>query len=121
MQDSNEDGTVEQTIIHAMEGTVSIEETTGTVQDVNAEGKRDVKVGGGLLADIHKGFRIHLTLAPQPDGVWMVKSVDGRGDARIGLFLNGGADFHQETRSCRVSDVTTTQSDDKLHVAPPSK
>jgi hypothetical protein len=111
--DPNKGGDVEQKIIHAMEGTVSIDEATGAVQDVNAEGKRDVKVGGGMLANIHKGFRAHVILAPQQDGVWMFKLVEGKGDARVALFLNKGGDFRQVTEGCKIYDVSTSQADDK--------
>jgi hypothetical protein len=111
--DPDKGGDIEQKIIHALEGTVSIDEATGAVQDVNAEGKRDVKVGGGMLANIHKGFRVHVILAPQPDGVWMFKLVEGKGDARVALFLNKGGDFRQVTDGCKIYDVSTTQADDK--------
>ena len=111
--DADKGGDIEQKIIHALEGTVSIDEATGAVQDVNAEGKRDVKVGGGMVANIHKGFRAHVILAPQPDGVWMFKLVEGKGDARVALFVNRGGDFRQVTEGCKIYDVSTSQADDR--------
>ncbi len=118
VQDPDKGGSVEQKIIHAMEGSVAIDEATGIAQDINAEGKRDVKIGGGLLANIHKGFHLHVQLAPQEEGVWLIKLFEGKGDARVGLFMNKADDFRNETLSCQAYDVTTTQSGDKLHQAP---
>ena len=115
--DPDKGGSIEEKIIHALDGTISIDEATGTVQDVNAEGKRDVKIGGGLVANVHKGFRVHVILAPQPDGVWMMKLVEGKGDARIGLFVTRGGDFHDETRDCKLFSATA-ESIDKLEKTP---
>ncbi len=97
---------VEQKLVRAMEGTISIDEATGNIQDVNTHGVRDVKVGGGLLLDIHKGFRTHLLVAPQGDeGVWVLVLAEGTGNGRAGLFLTGGVTFRQQTLGCKVFDV----------------
>jgi hypothetical protein len=97
-------GMVEKAI-EALEGTAAIDEATGRIQDTNVHGVRDVKLAGGLLANIHKGFLLHVTSAPQPDGVWLVKEVWGSGDARVGLFMHPSYRFHQVTESCRLFDV----------------
>jgi hypothetical protein len=91
--------------VQAMEGTVSVDETSGHVQDTNVHGTRDVKMAGGLLANIHKGFLLHITSAPRADNVWLVQEVWGSGDARIGLFMHPSYRFHQVTESCRLFDV----------------
>ena len=91
--------------VQAMEGTVSVDEASGHVQDTNVHGIRDVKVGGGLLANIHKGFLLHVISAPRNDGVWLVQEVWGSGDARVGLFMHPSYRFHQVTESCRLFDV----------------
>ncbi len=98
--------TIEQKLVSAMEGTVSIDEATGNLQDVNTHGIRDVKVGGGLMLNIHKGFRTHMLVAPQgTDGVWLLVLAEGSGDGRAGLFLTGGVTFRQQTLGCRIFDV----------------
>ncbi len=97
-------GMVEKAI-EALEGTAAIDEATGRIQDTNVHGVHDVKMAGGLLANIHKGFLLHVTSAPQPDGVWLVKEVWGSGDARVGLFMHPSYRFHQVTESCRLFDV----------------
>jgi hypothetical protein len=91
--------------VQAMEGVVAVDEASGHVQDTNVHGTRDVKLAGGLLANIHKGFLLHIISAPRADGVWLVQEVWGSGDARIGLFLHPSYRFHQVTESCRLFDV----------------
>ncbi|MGI4853370.1 MAG: hypothetical protein ACRYF4_04880 [Janthinobacterium lividum] len=91
--------------VEAMQGTIAVDEATGHVQDTNVQGVRDVKVGGGLLANIHKGFLLHVIAAPRNDGVWLVQEVWGSGDARVGLFMHPSYRFHEVTESCRLFDV----------------
>ena len=67
--------TIIEKIVTAMRGTISVDEETGHVQDLNVNGARDVKIGGGLLANVHKGFLMHAVVAPQNDGVWMMKTM----------------------------------------------
>ncbi len=93
--------------VEAMQGTVAVDEESGHVQDTNVQGIRDVKMGGGLLANIHKGFLLHVISAPKNDGVWLVQEVWGSGDARIGLFMHPSFRFHQVTESCRLFDVNS--------------
>jgi hypothetical protein len=61
--------TIEEKAIQAMEGTIAIDEETGTPKEIDMHGARDVSVGGGLVAKLTKGFSMHVVLAPQPDGV----------------------------------------------------
>lgn len=91
--------------VEAMAGTISVDEASGQVQDTNVHGTRDVKMAGGLLANIHKGFLLHVISAPKSDGVWLVQEAWGSGDARIGLFMHPSYRFHQVTESCRLFDV----------------
>jgi hypothetical protein len=91
--------------VEAMAGTISVDEATGHVQDTNVHGTRDVKLAGGLLANIHKGFLLHIVSVPHENGVWLVQEVWGSGDARGGLFMHPSYRFHQVTESCRLFDV----------------
>ncbi len=97
---------VVQKMVQAVEGTVAIDEASGHVVDTNVHGVRDVKIGGGLVANVHKGFLLHVTNAPREDGVWMVTHADGSGDARVGLFMHPSMRFQQETEGCRLFNVT---------------
>ncbi len=98
-------GDIIQKVISAMRGTMSIDEETGHVQDLDITGARDVKVGGGLVANVHKGFKLHAVFAPQADGVWLGKAVYGSGDARIGLFYHPRANFQSQVQSCHIFNV----------------
>ena len=101
---------VEEKLVAAMAGTVSIDEATGNLQDVNTRGVHDVKLGGGLLANIHKGFAVHILVAPQPDGVWLLSLAEGTGNARIGVLGHSSIRFRQETVGCKLYDVSTSET-----------
>ena len=105
----------EQKLVRAMEGTISIDEATGNIQDVDTHGVRDVKMGGGVLLNVHKGYRTHMLVAPQgKEGIWILVLAEGSGNGRAGLFLTGGVTFKQETLGCKVFDVNAeakTKSD----------
>lgn len=101
----NKGGDIAQRIISAMRGTISVDEETGHVQDLNVTGVRDVKIAGGLVANIHKGFQLHTISAPQNDGVWLLKTMYGSGDARMGLFFHPAANFKADVESCRLYNV----------------
>ena len=58
--------------------------------------------------------RAHLTQQRQPEGVWLIKSVDGNGDVRAGLFFHPRFQFKEELDSCRLFSV---DSKDLLHEA----
>ncbi len=107
---SNNSSKMEDKIIAAMRGTISIDEDTGQTQDLDVTGVRDVRIGGGLVANIHKGFHLHLVNAPQTGGVWFIHNIYGSGDARIGLFYHPAANFHSEMESCHLFNVTTDQT-----------
>ena len=62
---------VEETFLHDMSGTIEVDERTGELVDLNAHLDHDVKIGGGLLASLHKGFWIHVRQQRYPDGVWL--------------------------------------------------
>lgn len=101
----NKGGDMAQRIIAAMKGTISVDEESGHVQDLNVNGVRDVKIGGGLLANIHKGFQLHVINAPQNDGVWLLKTMYGSGDARMGLFFHPAANFRADVEGCHLFNV----------------
>ncbi|HUZ04612.1 MAG TPA: hypothetical protein VMU62_04590, partial [Acidobacteriaceae bacterium] len=88
---------VQETFIHNMSGTIEIDESTGELVDLNALLDHDVKIGGGLLANVHKGLWIHIHQIRQPDGVWISDLVEGKGDARAALFLHPYFQFKQTT------------------------
>ena len=102
---SRSGGGIVEKVVSAMRGTLSIDEETGHVQDLDITGARDVKIGGGLVANVHKGFKLHAIFAPQADGVWLGKAVYGSGDARIGLFFHPRANFQSQVQGCHLFNV----------------
>jgi hypothetical protein len=100
---------VEETFLHNMSGTIEIDEKTGELVDLNARLDHDVKIGGGLLANLHKGFWIHAQQRRYPDGVWLRKLVEGNGDARAALFFHPYFKFKQTMDGCALTTVTTRQ------------
>ena len=100
---------VEETFLHDMSGTIEVDERTGELVDLNARLDHDVKIGGGLLADLHKGFWIHVRQQRYPDGVWLPELVEGNGDARAALFFHPYFKFRQTMNGCALTNVTTSQ------------
>jgi hypothetical protein len=100
---------VEETFLHNMSGTIEVDEHTGELVNLNARLDHDVKIGGGLLANLHKGFWIHVRQQRYPDGVWLPKVVEGNGDARAALFFHPYFKFRQTMNGCALTNVTTSQ------------
>ena len=100
---------VEETFLHDMAGTIEVDERTGELVDLNARLDHDVKIGGGLLANLHKGFWIHARQQRYPDGVWLPELVEGNGDARAAVFFHPYFKFRQTMNGCALTTVTTSQ------------
>jgi hypothetical protein len=54
-----------------MQGKISLDEQTGEVIDLNIRSLKDLKIAGGVVASLHKGFWLHIHSTPQPGGVWL--------------------------------------------------
>lgn len=100
---------VEETFLHNMTGNIQVDEMTGELVDLNARLYHDVKIGGGLLANLHKGFWIHVRQRRYPDGVWLAELVEGNGDARAALFFHPYFRFKQTMNGCALTNVTTSE------------
>jgi hypothetical protein len=92
-----------------MQGTVSIDEQSGEVIDLNMKSVADLKIGGGLLANLHKGFWLHIHNHQQPDGVWLTDLAEGSGDARAALFFHPYFRFKEATGDCHLYTATAQQ------------
>ncbi len=100
---------LEERFAQALSGKIQIDEESGTPSDLRFETTRDVRIGAGLLANLHKGFWLHVSQQREPDGVWITKSVDGSGDARAALFLRTKFRFKEELEKCHLFSVNTEQ------------
>jgi len=92
-----------------MQGTVSIDEQSGEVIDLNIKSVADLKIGGGVLADLHKGFWLHIHNHREPDGVWLTDLGEGSGDARAALFFHPYFRFKESTGDCHLYTATAMQ------------
>jgi len=92
-----------------MQGTIAIDEKTGEVIDLNIKSVADLKIGGGVLADLHKGFWLHIHNHEEPDGVWLTDLGEGSGDARAALFFHPYFRFKETTGDCHLYSATAVQ------------
>ncbi len=98
-----------QRLAQVLQGKISIDEETGELIDVNVKSVQDLKIGGGMVADLHKGLWLHVHDQPQPDGVWLPNLAEGSGDARAALFFHPYFRFKETTDNCRLYTATATQ------------
>ncbi len=92
-----------------MRGAISIDEQTGEMIDLNIKSVADVKIGGGLVASLHKGFWLHIHNHAEPDGVWLNDLAEGSGDARAALFFHPYFHFTQTTGDCHLYTAKAMQ------------
>ncbi len=102
----------------AMVGRIWIDEETGNIDELRAHTEKDVKIGGGFIASLHKGFRIALVQQRMPDGIWIEKMVEGIGEARAAIFFHPRFRFHEDLDKCHLFAVDTHQS---VQSPPPTK
>ena len=98
-----------QKFASVMQGKIEVDEKTGEMMDLNIKSVQDLKIAGGLLANLHKGFWLHVHQQPQPDGVWLTDLAEGSGDARAMLFIHPYFRFKQTTSDCHLYSATASQ------------
>ncbi len=94
--------------VQAVNGTMALDEATGQLLDLDVKTDRDVKIAGGLVGDLHKGFMLHVRQAPQPDGIWLTELAEGSGDGRAALFFHPYFHFKQQVSGCQLYTVDAT-------------
>ena len=99
-----------QRVATVMQGTMSIDEPTGVPIDLNIKSVADLKIGGGILANVHKGLWIHVHNHAEPDGVWLTDMAEGSGDMRAALFLHPYFRFSETTGGCHLYSATAAES-----------
>lgn len=98
-----------QKFASVMQGTIEMDEQTGEMIDLNIRSVQDLKIAGGLLANLHKGFWVHVHQQPQADGVWLTDLAEGSGDARAMLFVHPYFRFKETTGDCHLYTATAQQ------------
>jgi hypothetical protein len=99
---------IEEKLAQAVTGRIWLDEETGQPLEIRFQTDKDVKLVGGL-ANLHKGFQLHVIRQRQSDGVWMMKSVEGSGEARAMLFYHPRFRFMEEVSQCHLFNVDTQQ------------
>ena len=99
-----------QRFASAMQGKVSIDEETGEMIDLDVHSIKDLKIGGGVIASLHKGFWLHVHQTPQADGVWLTDLAEGTGDARAALFFHPYFHFRETLNGCHLYTATAIQT-----------
>jgi hypothetical protein len=98
-----------QRFAQVMQGKISVDEETGEPIDINIRSTQDLKIGGGVLANLHKGFWLHVHDHAEPDGVWLTDLAEGSGDARAALFFHPYFRFKETTGGCHLYSATAQQ------------
>jgi hypothetical protein len=98
-----------QRFAQVMQGKISIDEATGEPVDINIKSTQDLKIAGGMVASLHKGFWLHVHDHAEPDGVWLTDLAEGSGDARAALFFHPYFRFRETTGGCHLYSATANQ------------
>ena len=98
-----------QRFARVMQGTISIDEQTGEMIDLNIKSVADLRIAGGLLASLHKGFWLHIHNHAEPDGVWLNDLAEGSGNARAALFFHPYFRFKETTGDCHLYTATARE------------
>ena len=98
---------LEERFAQALTGRIWVDEDSGAIAEVRVHTDKDVKIGGGLLANVHKGFQVHIIQQHEADGAWISKLAEGSGDARAALFLHPRFQFREELDKCHLFSVNT--------------
>lgn len=101
---------IEERFLRVLSGHILLDEETGNLLALSVHTNSDVKIAGGLIANVHKGFQFNLQQERQPDGVWLTNAVDGSGDMRAGLFLHPRFHFKERLAQCHLFSVNTNQT-----------
>ena len=101
---------VNQRLAAAVQGTVSLDEQSGEMIDLNIKSVKDVKVAGGLVGSLSKGFWLRVHNHQEPDGIWLNDLSEGTGDVRALLFLHPYFHFKVSTGGCHLYTATASQT-----------
>lgn len=99
-----------QRFASVIQGTMSVDEQTGEMVDLNVKSAKDLRVVGGLVATMSKGFWLHIHNEPQSDGVWLTNLAEATGDVHALLFIHPYFRFKEVTNDCHLYSVTAIQT-----------
>ena len=97
-----------ETAFKDLQGKVWIDEGDRVVVRGQGELVNDFKLGGGLLADVHKGTNFEFRAHRVAEGVWLPATIDATGHLRVLLFANVNGREHLETSDYRRFHTSAT-------------
>lgn len=95
-------------IFRNLAGTVWVDVRDHALVRVEGHVFEDYKVGGGLLADVHKGATVQMEWTKVNGEVWLPAMFNGRGSARIALFAYHSAELDQHWTDYRKFRASST-------------
>ena len=78
----------------------------------------DFKIGGGLVLNIHQGFRFDFTATHLTANIWLPATLNAEGSARLLLFDSINGRLHLVTSNYKRFHTTTTILDSDRLIAP---
>jgi len=94
--------------IHDLAGTVWVDEKDHALVRVEGRFLADFKLGGGLLANVHKGTSFQADWTKVNDEVWLPARIDAQGSARVLLFINFNGAIHATDSDYRKFRANST-------------
>jgi len=94
--------------IHDLAGTVWVDEQDHALVRVEGRFLADFKLGGGLLADVHKGTSFQAEWTKVNDEVWLPARMDAQGSARVLLFISFNGAVHATDSDYRKFRASST-------------
>jgi hypothetical protein len=98
-------------LLHKLAGTLWVDDDARQVVRLEARLSDAYKLGGGLLASIHKGASLVMEQAKMNDEVWLPSYVEMHFSARLLLFASALGDYtskFSDYKKFRVETVTKT-------------
>jgi hypothetical protein len=101
---------MEQRFATVMQGEISVDEQTGEFLDMNIKSVKDLKIAGGIVGSLNKGFWLHVHNHQELDGVWLNDLSEGSGDIHALLFFHPYFRFKETTGNCHLYTTSTSQT-----------
>jgi hypothetical protein len=95
-------------VFRNLAGTVWVDEQDHALVRIEGRVIEDYKVGGGLLADVHKGATLQMEWTKVNNEVWLPTMFNGRGSARIMVFVSHSEQIDQRWSDYRKFRTSST-------------
>ena len=105
-------------VVRNLVGTVWIDAADRVLVRGEGQFRDDFKIGGGLVANVHKGTHFDFRTARQADGVWLLSTVNAGGSARFLLVEGFNGRVHIATSDYRRFRASATISSEARVLRP---